>query len=559
MTHGADTLQWVIKRIRRRVPAVLLLTLVSIFSAVFSVMFALGTKGVIDAAILGDKSNFLRACIVQAAVIAGILLCSTLNRHLRERIHAKLDKDWKIELLSVILHSDYSAASVYHSGELINRLNNDVRILDDGIVNLLPNLCSMITKLVAAFAVLSSLTPTFALLLLSGGLIVVIITAILRRKLKTLHKKVSEADGQVSSILQETLEKLLIVQAMDISHEMERRVGQRLDRRFDLYRKRKNVSLLANSCITIMFYVAGFVALVWCAAGILAGTITYGTMTAVTQLVNQLQHPIVGLSGLLPQYIAMSAAAERLQELDQLPKTASCRQDDPQKLYSQMDNIVAEKICFTYDRDSILYNASFSLEKGNFYAITGPSGTGKSTLLKLMLGIYTPNHGRFYINSGTEQVLLDRSTRRLFAYVPQGNLLFSGTIRDNLLVIKPEATEEQINEAVYVSAMDQFLPQLPNGLNTVLGEAGAGLSEGQAQRLSIARAVLGGAPILLLDECTSALDVQTEELVLNRIRELKQKTCIAVTHRPAAENICDGQIQMDSGKIYMKLPQRQRR
>lgn len=555
MTHGADTLRWVIKKIRRRVPAVLVLTLVSIFSAVFSVMFALGTKGVIDAAILGDKSNFLRACIVQAAVIAGILLCSTLNRHLRERIHAKLDKDWKIELLSVILHSDYSAASVYHSGELINRLNNDVRILDDGIVNLLPNLCSMITKLVAAFVVLSSLTPTFALLLLSGGLIVVIITAILRRKLKTLHKKVSEADGQVSSILQETLEKLLIVQAMDISHEMERRVGQRLDRRFDLYRKRKNVSLLANSCITIMFYVAGFVALVWCAAGILAGTITYGTMTAVTQLVNQLQNPIVGLSGLLPQYIAMSAAAERLQELDQLPKTASCRQDDPQKLYSQMDNIVAEKICFTYDRDSILDNASFSLEKGNFYAITGPSGTGKSTLLKLMLGIYTPNHGRFYINSGTEQVLLDRSTRRLFAYVPQGNLLFSGTIRDNLLVIKPEATEEQINEAVYVSAMDQFLPQLPNGLNTVLGEAGAGLSEGQAQRLSIARAVLGGAPILLLDECTSALDVQTEELVLNRIRELKNKTCIAVTHRPAAENICDGQILMDSGKICMKLPQ----
>ena len=555
MTHGADTLRWVIKKIRRRVPAVLLLTLVSIFSAVFSVMFALGTKGVIDAAILGDKSNFLRACVVQAAVIAGILLCSTLNRHLRERIHAKLDKDWKIELLSVILHSDYSAASVYHSGELINRLNNDVRILDDGIVNLLPNLCSMITKLVAAFAVLSSLTPTFALLLLSGGLIVVIITAILRRKLKTLHKRVSEADGQVSSILQETLEKLLIVQAMDISHEMERRVGQRLDRRFDLYRKRKNVSLLANSCITIMFYVAGFVALVWCAAGILAGTITYGTMTAVTQLVNQLQNPIVGLSGLLPQYIAMSAAAERLQELDQLPKTASCRQDDPQKLYSQMDNIVAEKICFTYDRDSILDNASFSLEKGNFYAITGPSGTGKSTLLKLMLGIYTPNHGRFYINSGTEQVLLDRSTRRLFAYVPQGNLLFSGTIRDNLLVIKPEATEEQINEAVYVSTMDQFLPQLPNGLNTVLGEAGAGLSEGQAQRLSIARAVLGGAPILLLDECTSALDVQTEELVLNRIRELKNKTCIAVTHRPAAENICDGQILMDSGKICMKLPQ----
>ena len=556
MKQSADTLRWVIKKIQRRVPAVLIFTLVSIFAAVFSVMFALGTKGVIDAAVSGQSQDFIRACILQAAVITGILVCSILGRHLRERIHASLDRDWKTELLHGILHSDYSAATAYHSGELINRLNNDVRILDDGIVNLLPNLCSMITKLIAAFAVLSSLTPIFALLLLAAGLFVILVTAVLRRKLKTMHKKVSESDGKVSSILQETLEKLLVVQAMDIAGEMERRVGEQLATRFDLYRKRKNVSLLANSCVTIMFYVTGFAALVWCAAGILGGSITYGTLTAVTQLVNQLQSPIVGLSGLLPQYIAMTAAAERLQELDRLPKTADYCQEDPEQLYSGMNGIVAEDICFTYDRDKILDHASFLLEKDRFYAITGPSGTGKSTLLKLMLGVYAPNNGRLYFASGSEQVHIDRSTRRLFAYVPQGNLLFSGTIRDNLLVIKPDATDEEINEAVYVSAMDQFIYQLPNGLDTRLGEAGAGLSEGQSQRLAIARAILGGAPILLLDECTSALDVETEALVLTRIRELENKTCIAVTHRPAAENICDGQIQMDCGKIFLKLPQR---
>lgn len=556
MMHSADTLRWVVKKIQRRVPAVLFLTLVSIISAIFGVMFALGTKGVIDAAISGEAHKFIRACVIQAFVIVGILTSTILGRHLRERIHANLDKDWKTNLLHGILHSDYSAASAYHSGELINRLNNDVRILDDSIVNLLPNLCSMITKLVAAFVVLSSLTPTFALLLLAAGIFVVLVTAILRRKLKAMHKKVSEADGKVSSILQETLEKLLIVQAMDVSQEMERRVGIQLESRFDLYRKRKNVSLLANSCITIMFYVAGFAALVWCTAGILGGTITYGTMTAVTQLVNQLQNPIVGLSGLLPQYIAMSAAAERLQELDRLPKTAECRQEDPHTLYSRVDKIVAKDIVFTYDRDTILDGANFSLEKGYFYAITGPSGTGKSTLLKLMLGVYSPNHGNLYLTAGTEEIPLDRSTRRLFAYVPQGNLLFSGSIRDNLLIIKPDATQEQIDEAVYASAMDRYLAQLPDGLDTILGEAGSGLSEGQAQRLAIARAVLGGAPILLLDECTSALDVETEALVLNRLRELKSKTCIAVTHRPAAEDICDGQIQMESGKIRMKLPKR---
>lgn len=556
MTNCADALRWVIKKIRRRVPAILVLTFVSIFAAVFGVMFALGTKGVIDAAISGESQKFARACIIQAAVIAGMVTCSLLGRHLRERIHASLDMDWKIELLHGILHSDYCAATKYHSGELINRLNNDVRILDDGIVNLLPNLCSMITKLIAAFVVLSSLTPTFALLLLAAGLFVILVTAVLRRKLKAMHKKVSEADGKVSSILQETLEKLLIVQALDISNEMERRVGEQLGSRFELYRKRKNISLLANSCVTIMFYVAGFVALVWCAAGILVGSITYGTLTAVTQLVNQLQSPIVGLSGLLPQYVAMSAAAERLQELDQLPKTVDCLNEEPEQLYSGIDRIAANDLCFTYDRDKILNNASFALKKGCFYAITGPSGTGKSTLLKLMLGVYSPDEGQLYFASESDQINIDRSTRRLFAYVPQGNLLFSGTIRNNLLVIKPDATDEEINEAVYVSAMDQFLSQLPNGLDTLLGEGGAGLSEGQSQRLAIARAVLGGAPILLLDECTSALDGETEALVLQRLRELKSKTCIAVTHRPAAENICDGLIQMDSGKIILKLPQR---
>lgn len=552
MNRNSGTLRWVIKKIQRRVPVVLCLTLVNIISALFGVMFALGTKGVIDAAIAQDTSDFARACVIQAIIILVLLICYVLIRHLRERIHANLDRDWKKSLLHVILQSDYRSAAAYHSGELINRLNNDVRILNDGIVDLLPSLCSMATKLVVSFAVLTSLTPLFALLLLAAGALVVLFTAAFRQKLKKLHKQVSEADGKVSSILQETLEKLLIVQAMDISHEMERRVGMQLENRFEMHRRRKNISLFANTSVYVMFYSSGFAALVWCAAGILNGTITFGTMTAITQLVGQLQSPIVGLSGLLPQYVAMLAAAERLQDLDSLPGTATCRQESPEELYSKVRRITAKNLSFTYDRDTILDDVSFSLEKGRFYAVTGPSGTGKSTLLKLILGVYTPDAGTLFLETDNETVLLDRSTRRLFAYVPQGNLLFSGTIKENLLVIKPDATDDEIAQAVHASVMDQFLTQLPQGLNTPLGEGGAGLSEGQAQRLAIARAVLGGAPILLLDECTSALDAETEALLLQRLGHLENKTCIAVTHRPAAELICDGKIHMDSGKICMK-------
>jgi ATP-binding cassette subfamily B protein len=218
-------------------------------------------------------------------------------------------------------------------------------------------------------------------------------------------------------------------------------------------------------------------------------------------------------------------------------------------MYRDMTAIAAEDLSFSYDRDQVFTSSDFSLPKGAFAIITGPSGIGKSTLLKLLLGVFRPETGRLCLQGEAGSVTLDRSTRRLFAYVPQGNLLLSGTIRENLTIVKPEATEEELQQALYVSAMDAFLPQLPKGLDTVLGESGAGLSEGQAQRLAIARAVLGGAPVLLLDECTSALDTETEQAVLQRLKALPDRTCIAVTHRPAAAAICDWRLEVSDGKI----------
>jgi len=276
---------------------------------------------------------------------------------------------------------------------------------------------------------------------------------------------------------------------------------------------------------------------------------TFGSLTAVIQLVNQLQMPFVNLSGVLPKYVAMVASAERLMELETIQGEAEPVSADPGALYQKMDSIAAEGLNFSYDRDRVLVDASFILPKGTFAVITGPSGIGKSTLLKLLLGIFRPDQGSLQLCCGRERISLDRSTRRLFAYVPQGNLLLSGTLRENLTIVNPEATEHALQQAVYVSAMEDFLPLLPQGLDTVLGESGAGLSEGQAQRLAIARAVLGGAPILLLDECTSALDEVTEQKVLQRLKELPDRTCIAVTHRSAAAALCDWHLEVHDGRI----------
>ena len=540
---------WLLKKIRRRIPAIALMTAAQVGHALFSVWFALGSRGVIDSAVSGDRQTFLKACGYQAAIIGGILLCTLLLRHLREQLRADLERDWKRQLLHGLLHGDYAQVKNYHSAELLNRLNNDVNRVNDGILSVVPGGASMVTRLVAAVVVLGVLDARFTLFMVVLGTVVIGATTLMRRKLKELNKQVSEHDGKVSAFLQETMEKLLMVQAMDVSCQVEKRSEGLMEARYRIQRKRKNVGLISNTCVNIMYYGAGFLALCWCANKLLLGQMSFGSLTAVIQLVNQLQQPFVNLSGILPQYLAMVASGERLMELEAIQGEPEPMKEDPAELYRSMDALGAEKISFAYDRDSVYRDAEFLLPKGAFAVITGPSGIGKSTLLKLLLGIFRLDGGKLYVQRGAERIALDRSTRRLFAYVPQGNLLFSGTVRDNLTIVRPDATSEELDRAVYVSAMDEFLPQLPDGLDTVLGESGAGLSEGQVQRLAIARAVLGGAPILLLDECTSALDEKTEDQVLRRLRALPDRTTIAVTHRPAAIALCDWRLEVGGGKI----------
>lgn len=541
---------WLVKQIKDRIPAIMLMTIAQVGHALFCVFFALGSRGVIDSAIAGDPQQFALSCLKQAGIIAGILSCLTASRHLLERLRADLERDWKQRMLHGLLHGAYSAVSSYHSGELLNRLNSDVSKVNEGILTVVPSAAAMVTRLVAAVAVLGALDARLAVVIMLLGGIVILATGMMRQRLKELNKQVGEHDGKVSGFLQEAMEKLLMVQAMDVSQEVECRADVLLDDRYAIQRKRKNIALFANTCTSVMFYGAGFLALCWCSGQLLRGAMSFGALTAVIQLVNQLQTPFVNLSGVFPKYIAMIASAERLMELDEIQGEPEPAVDDPQAVYGRMESIQAEGLCFSYDREQVLSDAEFSLPKGAFAVVTGPSGIGKSTLLKLLLGVFKPAAGRIWASCENGGVTLDRSTRRLFAYVPQGNLLLSGTIRENLTITRPNATEAEIQRAVYVSAMDEFLPQLPDGLDTVIGESGAGLSEGQAQRLAIARAVLGGAPILLLDECTSALDAQTEQKVLQRLKELTERTCIAVTHRSAAMEICDWRLEAADGKIY---------
>lgn len=546
---------WLIKKMRRHLPALMLMTLVHAGQAVLGVLFVLKTREVIDCAVDKAVQPFYSACLQQGMVIVGILVCLTLFRHLKEWMSAELDRNWKQELLHGLLHGEYTEVSKFHSGELLNRMNNDVRVVDEGILTILPSIVGLLTRLCAAAWVLFTLDFAFALMIACLGVFVIVVTGVFRGRLKELHKKVSEQDGIVLGFLQETIEKLLVVQAMDVSIEVEHRADLLLEKRVVMQHKRKNIALAANTGVSVMSYGAGFLALVWCAYKVLQGTMSLGTLTAVTQLVSQLRSPFVGLSGVYPKYISMIASAERLMELESIASEVPVAAKDLDNVYNEMKSISGHDLYFSYGRDDVLCGASFELNKDSFAVITGASGIGKSTLLKLLLGVYSPDGGQLTVNLDSETIKLDRSMRGLFAYVPQGNCLFSGTIRENLMLVKPDASEEEISMAVYVSAMDEFLGELDAGLDTFLGENGSGLSEGQAQRVAIARAIVGGAKILLLDECTSALDSQTERVVLERLKRLSDRTILAVTHRKAAIDLCDVQFEVSKGRLLMTLHQ----
>lgn len=535
---------WLLKKIRKRIPCLALMTAFGAAESVLGVIFALSTRNVINSAVSGDKQGLVFEILKLLAVILGLIICFTVFRFLDAWLTAKLEMDWKKDIGNRIMAADYDKISSFHSAQLLTFLNEDVRVLNEGLITIVPGLTGMVIRIVSAFAVLVSIEPLLTLLLLLLGTLIVLLTGSVRNHIKSLNKAVTEAGGRVSGMFQEIFEKLIAVQAMNAEQELSRRADSLMGRKFALQKKRYFVSVMSGSSINALSYISGFAALVWCTFSLAAGKMNFGTLAAVTQLVSQIQVPFANLSGFIPRYTAMMAAAERLRNLEECCEVSEDKQPAE---YSEVNEIVFENVSFSYNGSGkVLENCSFRIPRDSFVVLTGPSGIGKSTILRLLLHIFRPDEGKIYLATDAGDVPVSRGTRKSFAYVPQGNLLFSGTVRENICLTKPEATENEILRAAELSCMNDFLPELPRGLDTVLGENSQGLSEGQAQRLSIARAILSDSQVILLDEATSALDAETEKRVLENIRSIPGKTCIAVTHRPAAVNLSDIQLNFEN-------------
>ena len=540
--------KWIWQTAKPQLPLLVLLILGNAFSSVCAVSVALFSKRIVDAAQNGDLDRLLRTGLGLLAIVILQIALRILDNSLSVRISGKLEMACKRRLFSAILQKEYSAVTAYHSGELMTRLTSDITVVTDNATVLLPTATAMVTRLVFAFAVIVSLDVRFALLLLAAGVLLFVCTRAFRGKIKQLHKTVQASDGRLRAFLQESIESLLAVQVFGVQDKVTREADVRQTENFDAKIRRNRWSIAANAGFLAVFSFGTLFTLVWCGWRLAAGAITFGTLTALLQLVNQVQTPLTNLSGLMPKYYSMLSSAERLLEIEALPDD-DAQADETAVPAQGFAAARFQGVSFAYGQNEVFTDADFEIRKNDFVVISGISGIGKSTLFKLLLGVLTPDGGEITVTAGGRTYPADKNTRGLFAYVPQGNLLFSGTVRDNIRFIKEDATEEEVLRAAKIACADTFIEELPAGLDTLLGEGGSGLSEGQMQRIAVARAILTDAPVLLLDEATSALDEETEARLLSNIRALENKTCLIISHKKAAYAVCTRELTVKDGTV----------
>ena len=548
---------WLKKETRPYGKGIFGLTVLSVCSVLFSLLFAYMVRYLVNSADQKNKDALLIFSVCLLGLVLLRVLFKTLDGFFSEKLRSKMFSTIRTRLYAKILRSDYGRIhEEYHSGELINRLTSDVQEVTVDTVGFVPTLAGMLVQCVGAIVALITLNWKFTLLYVVCGCVFGGLAALFRNKLKICHKNVLQADGEVRSYMQEGLGSILTVKAYGVEDRSEQKLNDLSDVYYQNRMKRNVLRAMMNALFSLLSNSGLILAVILCSVTIYRSPqADYGAMLSIILLLMQMQQPLTGFSSIIPVYYTRLASGERLAELDNLPTDALWETKNQDDLYENLRAISFEKIYFSYDRENVFDGAIARINKGEIICLTGPSGAGKSTIFKLLLSVYTPTNGKLELCGdfdGKNTIELSAAHRELFAYVPQGNFLFSGTIYENLNFFAPETTPEQQKEDIATAlktACAEFVYDLPQGLETPLLEKGAGLSEGQLQRLAVARAILSKRPILLLDEATSALDSETEKKLLENIKGLQGKTCLIVTHRPAALQIADRVFYIDNGKI----------
>lgn len=515
---------------------------IGILSVTLDFAFIYVTKWTIDIATYRAEGSLRMAAYALVAIMAGKILLGFARKWVSALLGVRSLNILQQRLFARLLQSEWNGQEDRHSGDTLNRMEQDVRDLTSCITETIPSILEVSYRLVGAFFYLFHMDARLAILIVCIVPIFLALSKVYVRKMRVITRDIRNTDSRVQSILQESIQHRAILKTLERTGTMiEKLVQTQLILRKHV-RHRAVFSSTSSTLLSIGFTTGYLVTFLWGVDSLQAGTITYGMMISFIQLVGQIQGPFRDMTRFIPSLISTLTASERLMELEEMPL-----EDDTNPISFQNGagvRLTNVSFCYKEGGRSILSSFSCDFPKGSTTAILGETGAGKTTLIRLILALLKPTEGQVEMYDETQTVRVSPRTRNNLVYVPQGNTLFSGTIRDNLLLGNPEATEEEMHEALK-TACAGFVTERPDGLDAVCGELGAGFSEGQAQRIAIARALLRKGSVLLLDEATSALDMHTEqELLKNLSNRGKGQTIICVTHRPAVIAYCSQVIEM---------------
>ncbi|WP_337406641.1 ABC transporter ATP-binding protein [Phascolarctobacterium succinatutens] len=565
-----NTLQWISNVAGKAKLLVGVLVAVQAVLSVSSIAFAFILRRIINMAVQGASTGFRSAFVLLAGVIAAQIVLGAVSHFLSEYTTTTVENRFKQRLFMALLTGNYASVTAVHSGEWMNRLTSDTTIIAGGVTQIVPGLIGMLVRLFGALAAILWLEPRFFWVLVPGGAAMLALTYGFRKIMKRLHKNIREADGTLRVFLQERLESLLIVRTFAKEQQTAAQAASLMEKHKDARMKRSNFSNLCNIGFAGAMNGAYLLGIGFCGYGILTGTMSYGNLMAIMQLVGQVQNPFANITGYLPRYYAMLASAERLMEAETFEPDSEHPLAEEKALEFYRTKLTAlrlEHASFTYQppvcaekeqppMSVVLKDIDLTIRKGEYIAFTGPSGCGKSTVLKLLMCLYPLDAGSRTLESTCGIQPLTAAWRSLFAYVPQGNQLLSGTIRDIVSFGDTRKAQDDagILRALRIACAEDFVQKLEKGLDTTLGEHGQGLSEGQMQRIAIARAVFSEHPILMLDEATSALDEATAQQLLENLRRMTDKTVLMVTHRADQTEFFDRELSFSKDGIQNRVP-----
>ena len=520
----------VFKNLKGEGGKIFVLSLLSVVVSLLCIARAKCYQVIIDAIGKADSPIVLYSCLFALLVVVTVILCQ-IYRFFRERTVTDMYNRIRRKVMNAALGAEYGVISGFHTGDILNRMFSDAKIVSESTADIIPSLFELSVTLLGSAIFLFFISRPFCLILVASGILMSLVAVLARKVLKRLHKEVQESDGAVRSLFQEQLSGLLMIKVFGAEARSLSSIDKKQKNYFDKNMKKQIASCVLNFGYTMACNAVLLFTFFYAVYGIKEGFLTYGTLTAMMQLANNIQNSVTGLGALLPKIYSAAASGERVNEITDISK----EREEKTEL-NEVSKIDFNNISFSYGRNDVLRNIGFSVSKGETVAIQGASGIGKSTLLYLLLGIYKCDSVEITISDGEKTEKAGKGTRRFFAFTPQGNGLFSGTIAENIIFARENVTDEEMKNALKISCADEFISALPDGVDTYLGENGAGLSEGQQQRIAIARALLSGAEVLLLDEATSALDEATEKRFIENLRTVG-KTAILITHRKSPLSI----------------------